>query len=192
MGSCSPDGRPYHVGANALQIQLENELAAFVKKEAALLINFGFQGVVSIIDAVLDRHDVVVYDKDSHACIYDGVRFHLGKRLPFEHNDIESFEKQIKKARLLAEQSGGGVLVITEGVFGMRGEQGIIKEIVSLTKRSMVSACLWTTPTVSARWALRAPAPARNKAYKIRLTFTSAPLPSQWRASAPSLPAMPI
>ncbi len=130
-GLAHPMGARIMSGQTPLQIQLENELAAFVKKEAALLINFGFQGVVSIIDAVLDRHDVVVYDKDSHACIYDGVRLHLGKRLPFEHNDIESFEKQIKKARLLAEQSGGGVLVITEGVFGMRGEQGIIKEIAA-------------------------------------------------------------
>jgi glycine C-acetyltransferase len=110
---------------------LERELAEFVMKEDAMLLNYGYQGIMSIIDALLDRRDVVVYDKDNHACIYDGIRMQICKRFPFEHNDIESFAKQIQKAAVVAEETGGGILVITEGVFGMRGEQGILKEILS-------------------------------------------------------------
>jgi len=115
--------------------QLENELAVFVGKEAGLLLNYGYQGIMSIVDALLERHDVVVYDKDCHTCIYDGIRMHLGKRLPFEHNDINSFAKQIAKAEVLAKESKGGILVITEGVFGMRGEQGILKEIAAYKEK---------------------------------------------------------
>jgi glycine C-acetyltransferase len=117
-------------GESAYHEQLENELAEFVQKDAGLLLNFGFQGILSIVDTLLSRRDVVVYDKDCHACIYDGIRMHMGKRLPFEHNDLESFDQQMKKAKLFAEKTNGGILVITEGVFGMRGEQGILKEIV--------------------------------------------------------------
>ncbi len=130
-GLAYPMGARIMSGESDYHEQLENELAEFVQKDAGLLLNFGFQGVVSIVDTLLSRHDVVVYDKDCHACIYDGIRLHMGKRLPFEHNDLESFEQQIKKAKMFAEKSNGGVLVITEGVFGMRGEQGILKEIVS-------------------------------------------------------------
>jgi len=133
-GLAYPMGSRMMSGETKYHEQLENELADFVSKEEVMLLNFGYQGIMSIIDALLGRKDVVVYDKDCHACIYDGVRMHIGKRLPFEHNDINSFEKQIKKASVIAEQTGGGILVITEGVFGMRGEQGILKEIVEYKK----------------------------------------------------------
>ena len=130
-GLAYPMGSRMMSGESTYHEQLEQQLAEFVKKEEAMLLNFGYQGIMSIIDALLTRQDVVLYDKDCHACIYDGIRMHIGKRVPFEHNDVESFEKQLEKANRFAEKSGGGILVISEGVFGMRGEQGILKEIVS-------------------------------------------------------------
>lgn len=133
-GLAYPMGARMMSGESNYHEQLESELAQFVQKEAGMLLNYGYQGIMSIIDALLDRHDVVVYDKDNHACIYDGIRMHLGKRFPFEHNDIESVRKQLEKATKAAQESGGGILVITEGVFGMRGEQGILKEIAALKK----------------------------------------------------------
>lgn len=133
-GLAYPMGSRMMSGETKYHEQLERELAEFVDKEAAMLLNFGYQGIMSIIDALVDRRDIIVYDKDNHACIYDGIRMHLGKRLPFEHNDFESFKKQIEKAQKLSQETGGGVLVITEGVFGMRGEQGILKEIISTKK----------------------------------------------------------
>lgn len=114
---------------------LENELADFVHKEDAVLVNFGYQGMVSAIDSLVTRRDVIVYDADSHACIVDGVRLHSGKRFAYLHNDIESLEKHLRNAEMLAEEQNGGVLVITEGVFGMQGEQGKLKEIVDLKSR---------------------------------------------------------
>lgn len=133
-GLAYPMGSRMMSGETDYHEKLEKELAEFVQKEDAMLLNFGYQGIMSVIDACVDRRDVIVYDKDNHACIYDGIRMHLGKRLPFEHNDFESFKTQIAKAQVIAEQTGGGVLVITEGVFGMRGDQGILKEIVSAKK----------------------------------------------------------
>lgn len=130
-GLAYPMGSRMMSGETNYHEQLEQQLAEFVKKDEALLLNFGYQGIMSIVDALLTRQDVVLYDKDCHACIYDGIRMHIGKRVPFEHNDVQSFEKQLEKAQHFAEKSGGGILVITEGVFGMRGEQGILKEIVS-------------------------------------------------------------
>lgn len=130
-GLSYPMGARMMSGETKYHEQLEQELADFVMKESAYLLNFGYQGILSVIDSLLTRRDVVVYDKDNHACIYDGIRLHLGKRVPFEHNDIESFDKAIRKARVMAEETGGGILVITEGVFGMRGEQGILKEIAA-------------------------------------------------------------
>jgi glycine C-acetyltransferase len=115
--------------------QLEAELSAFVEKEDTILCNFGYQAIVSAIDCLVDRHDVIVYDAESHACILDGVRLHMGKRYVFKHNDIEDCEKQLQRATKLAEETGGAILVITEGVFGMRGDQGLIKEIVDLKKK---------------------------------------------------------
>lgn len=134
-GLAYPMGARIMSGESDQHERLEQDLADFVGKESGLLLNFGFQGVVSIIDALLGRHDVIVYDNDSHACIYDGVRLHLGKRFPYEHNDIESFARQMERAAEAAEKSNGGILVVTEGVFGMRGEQGILKEIVEYKKK---------------------------------------------------------
>ena len=134
-GLAAPMGARIMSGESTYHEQLENDLPRFVKKESGLLLNFGFQGVVSLIDSLLGRHDVIVYDNDSHACIYDGVRLHLGKRFPYEHNDIESFAKQMERAAEAAEKSKGGILVVTEGVFGMRGEQGKLKEIIELKKK---------------------------------------------------------
>jgi len=111
---------------------LEQDLAAFVDKEDAFLLNYGYQGMVSIIDALVDRNDVIVYDAESHACIIDGVRLHMGKRYVFQHNDIESCRKQLERATKLIEQTGGSILLITEGVFGMSGAQGKLKELGEL------------------------------------------------------------
>ncbi len=134
-GLAYPMGARIMSGESDYHEQLEQELATFVGKNRGLLLNFGFQGVQSIIDALLGRHDAVVYDNDSHACIYDGVRLHLGKRFPYEHNDIESFEKQLARAAEHTARSKGGILVVTEGVFGMRGEQGRLREIIDLRKK---------------------------------------------------------
>ncbi len=113
--------------------QLEKELAEFVQKEDAALLNYGYQGMVSIIDVLCSRHDVVVYDAESHACIIDGVRLHAGHRYVYKHNDLEDLEKQLQRATALIEkQKAGGILVITEGVFGMAGDQGKLKEIAAL------------------------------------------------------------
>ncbi len=131
-GMAYPMGARIMSGETPYHEQLEQELATYVGKERGLLINFGYQAVVSIIDSVLSRHDAVVYDKDSHGCIYDGVRLHIGKRFPFEHNDFESFKKQLERANEHVKETGGGILVISEGVFGMRGNQGILKEIGSM------------------------------------------------------------
>ena len=115
--------------------QLENELSDFIEKEDTILLNFGYQGIMSAIDCLVDRNDVIVYDSESHACIIDGVRLHMGKRYVFKHNDIEDCEKQLLRAEKLSKQTGGAILLITEGVFGMRGDQGKLKEIVALKKK---------------------------------------------------------
>lgn len=134
-------GMFYPMGARAMSgeteqhQQLERELAVFVGKESAYLLNFGYQGMVSTIDALVSRHDVIVYDADSHACIVDGVRLHMGKSFTFKHNDIASLEKNLARATKVAEEQGGGILVITEGVFGMRGMQGKLKEICELKSK---------------------------------------------------------
>lgn len=134
-GAAYPMGARMMSGHTSVHEQLQDELAAFVQKEAAYLLNFGYQGMVSIIDALVTKNDVIVYDVDSHACIIDGVRLHMGKRFTYKHNDIESFEKNLERATKMAETTGGGILVITEGVFGMRGQQGKLKEIVALKEK---------------------------------------------------------
>ncbi|TQD40145.1 aminotransferase class I/II-fold pyridoxal phosphate-dependent enzyme [Haloflavibacter putidus] len=134
-GSAYPMGARMMSGHTELHEQLQNELAEFVKKDAAYLLNFGYQGMVSTIDALVGKDDVIVYDVDAHACIIDGVRLHLGKRFTYKHNDVESIEKNLKRAEKIAEQTGGGILLISEGVFGMRGEQGRLKEIVALKEK---------------------------------------------------------
>jgi glycine C-acetyltransferase len=125
-----PMGARMMSGQTKQHEQLENELADFMQKEDAFLLNFGYQGCMSAIEALVDRHDVIVYDSDSHACMVDGVRLHNGKRFVFQHNDMESFVKQLNRARKLTEASGGGILVVTEGVFGMAGDQGRLADIV--------------------------------------------------------------
>jgi len=134
-------GLGYPMGARAMSGHtrqheiLEEQLAEFERKESCYLLNYGYQGMVSIIDSILDRKDVVVYDSEAHACIIDGLRMHIGKRFVFPHNDIENLEKQLVRAEKIAEAAGGGVLVITEGVFGMSGDLGKLKEIVELKKK---------------------------------------------------------
>ncbi|MDC1216796.1 aminotransferase class I/II-fold pyridoxal phosphate-dependent enzyme [Flavobacteriaceae bacterium] len=131
-GSAYPMGARMMSGHTELHEQLENELAEFVDKESSYLLNFGYQGILSTIDTLVGKNDVIVYDVDAHACIVDGVRLHIGKRFTYKHNDIESLEKNLQRATKVANQTGGGILVISEGVFGMRGQQGCLKEIVAL------------------------------------------------------------
>lgn len=134
-GAAYPMGARMMSGHTNYHEQLEKELAEFVHKEAAYLLNFGYQGMVSIIDALVSKNDIIVYDVDSHACIIDGVRLHMGKRFTYKHNDLESMEKNLQRATKMAEETGGGILFITEGVFGMRGQQGKLKEIVALKEK---------------------------------------------------------
>jgi len=134
-GAAYPMGARMMSGHTDFHEQLENELADFVGKEASYLLNFGYQGIMSAIDALVSKDDIIVYDVDAHACIIDGVRLHMGKRFTYKHNDIESLEKNLDRATKMAEQTGGGILVITEGVFGMRGEQGKRKEIAALKSK---------------------------------------------------------
>ncbi|MBL7729190.1 MAG: aminotransferase class I/II-fold pyridoxal phosphate-dependent enzyme, partial [Dinghuibacter sp.] len=132
-GLAYPMGARMMSGNSNLHEQLEQELAAFVQKEEAALLNYGYQGMVSIIDVLCTRHDVIVYDAESHACIIDGLRLHPGHRYVFKHNDVADCEKQLQRASALIEKQGtGGILVITEGVFGMAGDQGRLKEIAAL------------------------------------------------------------
>ena len=134
-GSAYPMGARMMSGHTDLHEQLEEELAEFIGKKAAYLLNFGYQGILSTIDTLVGKDDVIVYDVDAHACIIDGVRLHLGKRFTYKHNDVESLEKNLQRASKVAEQTGGGILVISEGVFGMRGEQGKLKEIAALKSK---------------------------------------------------------
>jgi glycine C-acetyltransferase len=135
FGMAYPMGARMMSGNSKYHEQLEQQLAAFVGKADAFLLNYGYQGMVSIIDALVDRNDVIVYDGESHACIIDGLRLHMGKRFVYQHNDIDSAKKQLERASKLVEQSGGGILVITEGVFGMSGAQGKLKELIALKKQ---------------------------------------------------------
>ncbi len=134
-GLASPMGARMMSGNSNEHEQLENELSAFMSKEDTILLNYGYQGMVSAIDCLVDRHDVIVYDSEAHACIIDGVRLHMGKRFVYPHNDIESCEKQLERATRMVEETGGAILVITEGVFGMSGEQGKLKEIIALKNK---------------------------------------------------------
>jgi len=134
-GAAYPMGARMMSGHTDWHEKLERELAEFVHKESAYLLNFGYQGMVSTIDALVSKNDIIVYDMDSHACIIDGVRLHMGKRFTYKHNDIESIEKNLQRATNMAETTGGGILLITEGVFGMRGQQGKLKEIVALKEK---------------------------------------------------------
>ena len=130
-----PMGARMMSGQTKYHEQLEQELASFMKQEDAFLLNFGYQGFMSVVDALVDRNDVIVYDADCHACLLDGVRLHQGKRYVYMHNDIDSCRKQLERATALTEKTGGGILLITEGVYGMAGDQGKLKEIVDLRKK---------------------------------------------------------
>ena len=129
-----PMGARMMTGNTAYHEQLEEQLAEFVQKEDSILLNFGFQGMLSAIEAVVDRHDIIIYDAESHACIVDGARLHLGKRFTYRHNDVDHLREQLKNAKRLTENNEGEILVITEGVFGMNGNQGKLKEVVDLKK----------------------------------------------------------
>jgi len=130
-----PMGARMMSGESKYHEQLESELSDFMQKEASYLLNYGYQGCMSTIEAMVDRHDVIVYDSESHACMVDGVRLHQGKRFVYMHNDMESLEKQLQRAEKLIEGTNGGILVVTEGVFGMAGDQGDLKAIVALKKK---------------------------------------------------------
>jgi len=136
FGLASPMGARMMSGNSNQHEQLEKELSEFVGKEDTALLNYGYQGMVSIIDVLCARHDIIVYDAECHACIIDGLRLHAGHRYVYKHNDMADFEKQIQRANALIEkQNAGGVLVITEGVFGMAGDQGKLKEIAALKSK---------------------------------------------------------
>ena len=134
-GLAYPMGARMMSGQTSLHEKLERELAEFEKKEDAYLFNFGYQGMISMLDTLLSRHDVVVYDSESHACIIDGLRMHMGKRFVFGHNDIAGLEKQLSHATKVSQETGGGILVITEGVFGMSGDLGAVDQIVALKEK---------------------------------------------------------
>ena len=131
-GLAYPMGSRMMSGDTSAHYDLEAELAEFENKEAAVLVNFGYQGIMSAIDCLLSRHDVAVYDAGCHACIVDGLRMHSGKRFAYKHNDVASLQDHLEKAEKIVQKTGGGILVISEGVFGMRGDQGKLREIVAL------------------------------------------------------------
>lgn len=133
-GLAYPMGSRMMSGNSNLIEEFEAQLAEFMGKEDAMVLNFGYQGVMSVIDAILDRHDIVIYDSESHACIIDGLRLHMGKRLVFPHNDINNLKTQLERANKMIDSTKGSILVITEGVFGMAGDMGRLKEIVDLKK----------------------------------------------------------
>ncbi len=135
-GLAYPMGARMMSGHTSYHEQLERELADFEKKEDAFLLNYGYQGMVSIVEALVGRHDVIVYDSEAHACIIDGCRLHFGKRFVYPHNNIENLEKELKRAKKITDKNGeGGILVITEGVYGMSGDLGKLKEITALKKK---------------------------------------------------------
>ncbi|PKP49268.1 MAG: 8-amino-7-oxononanoate synthase [Bacteroidetes bacterium HGW-Bacteroidetes-1] len=134
-GMAYPMGARMMSGQSDLHEQLERELAAFVGREAAYLLNYGYQGMISVINSMVDRKDVIVYDSEAHACIIDGMRLHFGKRFVYPHNNIDNLEIQLRRASKMTEQTGGGILVITEGVYGMSGDLGKLDEIVALKKK---------------------------------------------------------
>ena len=134
-GLAYPMGARMMSGHTSLHEKLEHQLASFVSRPAAYLLNYGYQGMVSIINALVDRNDVIVYDSEAHACIIDGMRLHFGKRFVYPHNDMQNLDKELERATKLVEKTGGGILVITEGVYGMAGDLGNLPEIVALKKK---------------------------------------------------------
>ncbi|MBM3405257.1 MAG: aminotransferase class I/II-fold pyridoxal phosphate-dependent enzyme [Bacteroidetes bacterium] len=135
FGMAYPMGARMMSGQTVYHEELEHVLAKFERKESSYLLNYGYMGMVSIIDSLVDRHDVIVYDSEAHACILDGLRLHIGKRFVYPHNDLENCEKQLKRAQAIVAKTGGGILVITEGVYGMSGDLGNLKGLVELKKK---------------------------------------------------------
>ncbi len=134
-GMAYPMGARMMSGQTKYHEELEEKLADFVGRESAYLLNYGYQGMVSIINAIVDRKDVIVYDSEAHACIIDGMRLHFGKRFVYPHNNMEKFEKELQRATRITEQTGGGILVITEGVYGMAGDLGKLDQIAALKEK---------------------------------------------------------
>jgi len=134
-GLAYPMGARMMSGQTKYHEELEQKLADFVSKESSYLLNFGYQGMVSIINALVDRRDVIVYDSEAHACIIDGMRLHFGKRFVYPHNNMENLEKELERATKITDKTKGGILVITEGVYGMAGDLGKLEEIVELKKK---------------------------------------------------------
>jgi glycine C-acetyltransferase len=130
-----PMGARMMSGNSTQHEELEKVIADFINREDAMLLNFGYQGIMSCIDALVNRRDIIVYDAESHACIVDGIRLHMGYSYTYKHNNVEDCEKQLERAQKMAEKTGGGILLITEGVFGMSGNQGKLKEISALKKK---------------------------------------------------------
>jgi len=183
FGLALPMGARMMSGNSNYHEQLEAELAAFEQKEDAILLNYGYQGMVSLIDVLCGRHDVIVYDAESHACIIDGLRLHPGHRYVYKHNEIDDLEKQLQRATALIEkQNAGGILVITEGVFGMAGDQGKLKEIAAFKDKYEFS-CLSMMHMVSEHSERPGPGPEKNKAARTGSIFTFPPLPNQWLLS---------
>ena len=131
-GLAYPMGSRLLTGQTSFHKKLENELAEFTQKEDSYLLNYGYQGMFSLIDSLVDRNDVIIYDSEAHACIFDGVRLHIGKRFVYHHNNIHDLEKQLKRADTIINKTNGSILVITEGVFGMSGDLGKLDEIIKL------------------------------------------------------------
>ncbi len=134
-GLAYPMGARMMSGQTEHHIELEKQLAKFVNKQRSYVLNYGYQGMVSIIDTLLDRNDVIVYDSESHACILDGLRLHIGKRFVFAHNQMDSLQKQLEHAAKVVEKTKGGILVITEGAFGMAGDLGNLKDIAAFKEK---------------------------------------------------------
>jgi glycine C-acetyltransferase len=183
-----PMGARMMSGQTKYHEQLESDLASFMQKDDAFLLNFGYQGCMSAIEALVGRHDVMVYDSECHACMVDGVRLHHGKRFVFQHNDMESFEKQLKHAKAVTEKTGGGILVLTEGVFGMAGDQGKLKEIVSFKKEYgfRLFVMMLTDSVLLVKMAV---VQVMCKVCKKTSMFISELLPKPWLPSVLSLPA---
>ncbi|MFA7116638.1 MAG: aminotransferase class I/II-fold pyridoxal phosphate-dependent enzyme [Bacteroidales bacterium] len=134
-GFAYPMGSRMLTGHTSLHEKLEKRLAVFEKKEDAFLFNFGYQGIVSTIDSLTTSHDVLILDNEAHACLMDGARLHIGQRFKYKHNDMESCEKVLTRATKVTEKTGGGILLITEGVYGMTGALGALDKLVALKKK---------------------------------------------------------
>ena len=134
-GLAYPMGSRMLTGNSDNHEHFEREAAEFMQKEAAFLLNFGYQGCFSIIQSLTDRRDVIVYDQLSHACIMDGMSASMAKRFVFAHNDMEQLENRLQKAKRITDKTGGGILIVTEGVFGMKGDLGKLDDIAVLKEK---------------------------------------------------------